>query len=300
MEKYLIDRLKDIAGEANVLENEIMQEHSSMQTGGPARLFLTPPDTESLAGTIQLLNAEGVKWYVIGNATNILFSDKGYEGALIQLLDKYDTVEVDGLTVRAQAGVMLKKLAEIIYEAELTGFEFASGIPGSLGGAVTMNAGAYGGEMKDVVRSVTAMDRNGQIRIFDAKEADFAYRHSAFSGGEYIVLEAELELQKGVGSDIRAMMDDLNGRRADKQPLEYPSCGSVFKRPEGYFAGKLIMDSGLAGARVGGASVSTKHCGFIINDQQGTTKDVLDLIALVQERVKENFGVELECEVKVL
>lgn len=300
MKTELIDKLKDVLGTGNVLENEMMRDHSSMQTGGPARLFLTPTDTDGLRDAVRLLNEYDIPWYVIGNATNILFKDSGYDGALIQMLDKQNAVTVDGVTVTAQAGVMLKELARIICEAELTGFEFASGIPGSLGGAVTMNAGAYGGEMKDVVKQVTVMDRTGQIRIFSADETDFSYRHSAFSGGEYIVLSAELELKHGVRNEIQALMDDLNARRKDKQPLEYPSCGSVFKRPEGYFAGKLIMDAGLKGARVGGASVSEKHCGFIINDRQGTTQDVLDLITVVQKEVKERFGVDLECEVKVL
>lgn len=300
MKTELIDKLKDVLGTGNVLENEMMRDHSSMQTGGPARLFLTPTDTDGLRDAVRLLNEYDIPWYVIGNATNILFKDSGYDGALIQMLDKQNAVTIDGVTVTAQAGVMLKELARIICEAELTGFEFASGIPGSLGGAVTMNAGAYGGEMKDVVKQVTVMDRTGQIRIFSADETDFSYRHSAFSGGEYIVLSAELELKHGVRNEIQALMDDLNARRKDKQPLEYPSCGSVFKRPEGYFAGKLIMDAGLKGARVGGASVSEKHCGFIINDRQGTTQDVLDLITVVQKEVKERFGVDLECEVKVL
>jgi len=249
---------------------------------------------------VKFLKEESIPYYVIGNGSNVIIRDEGYRGVIICIKEGLREVRIEGTTVHAGAGISLKELADIVCAASLTGFEFASGIPGSLGGAVTMNAGAYDGEMKNVVRSVEAVDKDGNAVTFTAEEADFSYRHSAFSAGDYIITGAVLELAEGKRDEIQAKMDDLNQRRADKQPLEYPSCGSTFKRPEGHFAGKLIMDSGLAGARVGGASVSAKHCGFVINDQNGTAEDVLGVIAMVQKTVKEKFGIELECEVKVL
>jgi len=300
MNDALLREIRERIGAENVRENELMKLHSSMKTGGRARYFLTPEKAEDCGFLMKTLTDAGVPFYIIGNATNILFRDEGYEGALIQILERRNRIETEGNIICAQAGVMLKQLAARACAEGLTGLEFASGIPGSLGGAVTMNAGAYDGEMKDVIRQVKAAGRDGKIRTFEASECDFSYRHSIFSNGEYIVLEAVMELAPGDSAAIQAKMDDLNARRRQKQPLEYPSCGSVFKRPEGYFAGKLIMDSGLAGARVGGVCVSPKHCGFIVNDQGGTTQDVLDLIAHVQDTVYSRFNVRLECEVKVL
>ena len=300
MNEIILNEIKDLLGGANVSLNEIMEPHLSMRVGGPADYYFTPENIEQCAGLIKILNENNIPYYVLGNATNVIIRDLGFRGAIVHIRDKMSEVTVSEEKVTAQAGIKLKDLADIICRESLTGFEFASGIPGSLGGAVTMNAGAYGGEMKDVVESVTVIDRQGRIREVKAEDADFSYRHSAFSSGDYLVVSAVLRLKKGNISEIQALMDELNARRADKQPLEYPSCGSTFKRPEGYFAGKLIMDSGLAGARVGGASVSRKHCGFVINDQGGTATDVLGLIKLIQRTVKEKFGVELECEVKVL
>ena len=259
-----------------------------------------PRDEEQIAAIIRVLKEENIPYYILGNGTNVIFKDEGYDGAIIRLLDNINNVEINGTHIKAQAGIKLVRLANAALEAGLSGLEFASGIPGSLGGAVTMNAGAYDGEMKDVLTLIKAMDKEGNIITFTPKEAELTYRHSIFSDGDYIIIEAEMELLEGSKADIKAKMDDLNGRRRDKQPLEYPSCGSTFKRPEGYFAGKLIADSGLSGARVGGASVSTKHCGFIINDQNGTAKDVLDLIEYVKKTVFEKQGVMLECEVRMI
>jgi len=300
MEHTYIDRIREIAGAEAVYANEIMAPHMSMKVGGPADCFVKPGDAAAVGPLVKFLKEESIPYYVIGNGSNVIIRDEGYRGVIICIKEGLREVRIEGTTVHAGAGISLKDLADIVCAASLTGFEFASGIPGSLGGAVTMNAGAYDGEMKNVVRSVEAVDKDGNAVTFTAEEADFSYRHSAFSAGDYIITGAVLELAEGKRDEIQAKMDDLNQRRADKQPLEYPSCGSTFKRPEGHFAGKLIMDSGLAGARVGGASVSAKHCGFVINDQNGTAEDVLGVIAMVQKTVKEKFGIELECEVKVL
>lgn len=300
MDKQIINRIKEILGEENVIENEVMAPHMSMKVGGPAACFVTPENEAQVCELAALLNENQIPYYVIGNGSNVIIRDEGYNGVIINIKSKMKDVRIEGNKVYAMAGISLKELADIICEASLTGFEFASGIPGSLGGAVTMNAGAYDGEMKQVVTAVHTVERNGNVKVFSAEEADFSYRHSAFSAGDYIVTGAEITLMPGGKAAIQAKMDDLNQRRADKQPLEYPSCGSTFKRPEGFFAGKLIMDAGLAGARCGGASVSSKHCGFVVNDQNGTAKDVLDVIAMVQAKVKEEYGISLECEVKVL
>lgn len=292
--------IEKLLGEEHCLKDEPLAPYMSMRVGGPANYIFMPENAEQIRKLTDVLKEEQIPYYVIGNGTNIIFRDAGFDGAIIRLLDNFSRIEVDGTVITASAGVKLKRLADAALGAGLSGLEFASGIPGSLGGAVTMNAGAYGGEMKDVITKITAMDKDGKILTFTAGEAELTYRHSIFSDGEYIVLEAQMQLQPGDLAEIRALMDDLNGRRRDKQPLEYPSCGSTFKRPEGYFAGKLIADSGLSGARVGGASVSTKHCGFVINDGHGSAQDVLDLIELIKKTVKEKQGVELTCEVRII
>ena len=295
-----LEKIREIAGADAVIQCEIMAPHMSMKVGGPADCFVKPKDVSAICCLVKFLNEEKIPYYVIGNGSNVIIRDEGYRGVIICVKEGLREVSIEGTTVHAGAGISLKELADMACAASLTGFEFASGIPGSLGGAVTMNAGAYDGEMKNVVTSVEAVDKAGNAVTFTREDADFSYRHSAFSGGDYIITGAVIELAKGNRDEIQAKMDDLNQRRADKQPLEYPSCGSTFKRPEGFFAGKLIMDAGLAGARVGGASVSAKHCGFVVNDRGGTAADVLGVISMVREKVKEEFGIELECEVKVL
>ena len=300
IDSRILQEIVNRIGAENVREHEEMAQHLSMRVGGPADYFMTPRNEEDAAFLIKLLNENGIKYYIMGNGSNIIVRDAGFEGVMIQFLDNYNTAEIDGCLVRARAGIKLKVLADMIMDKSLTGFEFASGIPGTLGGAVCMNAGAYDGEMKDVVREVKMLDKQGNILVLSNDEMDFSYRHSICSSGDYVVLEALLELKPGIKEEIKAKTDDFTARRKDKQPLEYPSCGSTFKRPEGYFAGKLIMDSGLKGASVGGASVSRKHCGFIINDNNATATDVLGLIDLVRRTVKESQGVDLECEVKIL
>lgn len=272
----------------------------SMKVGGPAKKFYEPENEMEAAELFGQLSSSAEPFYIIGNGSNIIVRDEGFAGSIIHIRENLSGIEASGNVIRAQAGATLREVSEAALERSLQGFEFASGIPGSVGGACCMNAGAYGGEIKDIVRSVTAADRAGNILVISGEAADFSYRHSLFSSGKYLVLAAEFELEEGDEAGIRARMEDLSRQRREKQPLDYPSCGSTFKRPEGYFAGKLIMDSGLKGARVGGASVSEKHCGFVVNDREGTAEDVLALIELVKKTVLEKQGVALECEVKIL
>ena len=243
---------------------------------------------------------EEVPCYVIGNGSNLLVSDDGYRGVILQIYRSMSGISVQGNIIRAQAGALLSAIAAKACENSLTGFEFAAGIPGTIGGASVMNAGAYGGEMKDVLKSVTVLDSAGQIRRIDRENLEMGYRTSIISREGYITLEAEIELSAGNPEEIRARMDDLRIRRVTKQPLEYPSAGSTFKRPEGYFAGKLIQDAGLAGFQVGGAKVSEKHCGFVINTGNATAADIHSLMRQVSAKVEEKFGVALEPEVKRL
>lgn len=282
-----------------VFFNEPMAKHTSMEVGGPATYLFQPSSQEDLQFLLQQLEAEEFPYYIKGNGSNLIFRDEGFDGAVIEIRSMQN-VTITGDEVYAEAGILLKDLSALIEEASLTGFEFASGIPGSLGGAVCMNAGAYDGEMKDIVRSVCVMTRAGEILEKSCEEMEFSYRKSLCSSGDHIVLSAKLKLTKGDRDTIRAKIADLTARREEKQPLEYPSCGSVFKRPEGYFAGKLISDAGLKGYQIGGAQVSEKHAGFIINRGGAKAQDVLDLIAYVQKTVQEKFGVSLECEVKIL
>lgn len=286
-------------GEDAVFKDEPMAKHTSMEVGGPAAFFFQPSSEDDLLFLMKVLGEEKFPYYIKGNGSNLIFQDEGFDGAVIEIR-RMQNVTITDDVVCAEAGILLKDLSALIEEASLTGFEFASGIPGSLGGAVCMNAGAYDGEMKDIIRSVRVMNREGEILEKSCEEMAFSYRKSLCSSGDYIVLSAVLQLAKGNQEDISAKIADLTARREEKQPLEYPSCGSVFKRPEGYFAGKLISDAGLKGYRIGGAQVSEKHAGFIINTGGAKAQDVLDLIAYVQKEVQEKFGVSLECEVKIL
>ena len=286
-------------GEDSVFRDEPMAKHTSMEVGGPAAFLFQPSSEEDLSFLLKLLGEEAYPYYMKGNGSNLIFQDEGFDGAVIETC-RMQNVTIKGDVVCAEAGILLKDLSSLIEQESLTGFEFASGIPGSLGGAVCMNAGAYDGEMKDIVRLVRVMTRDGHILEKSCEEMMFSYRKSLCSSGDYIVLSAELQLSKGDRKAIQEKIADLTARREEKQPLEYPSCGSVFKRPEGYFAGKLISDAGLKGYRIGGAQVSEKHAGFIINAGGAKAQDVLDLIAYVQKIVQEKFGVRLECEVKIL
>lgn len=249
---------------------------------------------------VEICKEEKLPYFILGNGSNLLVSDKGYRGAVIQLWKNVSDIRVEGCLIQAKAGASLAKIAAQALEAGLTGMEFAAGIPGTLGGAVVMNAGAYGGEMKDILKEALVMDGEGRIFTLTKEELKLGYRTSIVKEKGYIVLAAVLELQPGDREEIRKLMEDLKQRRGEKQPLDMPSAGSTFKRPEGYFAGKLIMDAGLRGFSVGGAQVSEKHCGFVVNTGGASASDVLALIREVQKRVREKFGVELETEVKFL
>lgn len=279
--------------------NEPMKWHTSFRAGGEAAWFAVPETVQELKAVLSACKKADTPWYVVGNGSNLLVSDKGYPGVIISTA-KFDKLEVEGTTVTAGAGVLLSKAARAAYKEGLTGLEFAAGIPGSVGGACVMNAGAYGSEMKAVLKTVTVLTEEGEVLSVPAEELELGYRTSLIPKEGYLVLEAEMALSEGKQEEIKAVMDDLAFRRKDKQPLEFPSAGSTFKRPEGYFAGKLIEDAGLKGFSVGGASVSEKHAGFVINKGEATASDIYDLCKTVAAEVKKQFGVELELEVKLL
>lgn len=287
-------------GENRVLLEEPMKRHTTFRIGGPAEIFVIPDNIEDVRKIIEICNAEDIPYFILGNGSNLLVSDKGYRGVVIQIDRNFGTVEIKGTEIHASAGALLSAIAAVARKEALTGFEFAGGIPGTLGGAVVMNAGAYGGELKDVLKSVTVMDQKGNIFEIPAEELQMGYRTSIIKTAGYIVLNAVLSLKEGNPEEIKKLTRELSEQRISKQPLEYPSAGSTFKRPEGYFAGKLIMDSGLRGYQVGGAQVSEKHCGFVINTGDATAEDVCSLMKNVIEIVHEKFGVTLEPEVKFL
>lgn len=287
-------------GSDNVRLHEPMKKHTTFRIGGPADYYLCPHSTEELQKILQICRENKLEFFILGNGSNLLVSDKGYRGAVIQLWKNFSDIETEDNTITVKAGALLSKVAAEALEESLTGMEFASGIPGTMGGAVMMNAGAYGGEMKDIIKEVTVLTREGELLTLSKEEMNFGYRTSVVKEKGYVVISAELQLRKGDREEIRKVMDELKERRVTKQPLDMPSAGSTFKRPEGYFAGKLIMDAGLRGFSVGGAQISEKHCGFVVNKGDATAADVLGLIGEVQKRVQEKFGVALEPEVKFL
>lgn len=287
-------------GSDRVLLEEPMKRHTTFRIGGPAEVFVMPGNLEEVQRILEICRTEDLPYFILGNGSNLLVSDKGYQGVVVQLYRNFGQIRVEDSRIHAQAGALLSGIAAAAREASLTGFEFAGGIPGTLGGAVVMNAGAYGGEMKDVLKEVTVLTPEGRVLTLQADELHMGYRTSVIKEAGYIVLEAVISLEKGDQEEIRSRMQELAGMRTSKQPLSYPSAGSTFKRPEGYFAGKLIMDSGLRGYQVGGAQVSEKHCGFVINTGNATAKDVTTLMSDVQRIVMEKFGVKLEPEVKFL
>lgn len=296
----LYEELCGILGTGNVFKDEPMKSHTTFRAGGPADWLVTPEEEEQVRELVKVLYKEKVPYYVIGNGSNLLVGDKGYRGVIIQLYKNMSEIRVEGNTIYAQAGALLSKAAAEALGCGLTGLEFASGIPGTLGGAVMMNAGAYGGEMKHVLKGALALTPEGSFKALPVEQMELGYRSSIFSKNGDIVLNAEMELKTGDPKEIRAYMDELKEKRVTKQPLEYPSAGSTFKRPEGYFAGKLIQDAGLQGFQVGGAQVSEKHCGFVINKENATAADILSLIGQVSEQVEAKFGVRLEPEVKCI
>lgn len=277
-----------------------MKKHITFRVGGPAACFLTPSTKEQIREILHICQEEKTPYFILGNGSNLLVSDQGFDGVVLQVYKNMNQVTVEGEHLRVQAGALLSATARKALEAGLTGMEFAAGIPGTMGGAAVMNAGAYGGEMKDILESVTVLTPEGEQKELKNEELQLGYRASVVKEKGYIVLEAVLSLKKGDPEAIKSRMDELKEQRVTKQPLEYPSAGSTFKRPEGYFAGKLVQDAGLRGFRVGDAMVSEKHCGFVINAGEATAAQVDELMKQVSAKVREQFGVTLEPEVKRL
>ena len=297
-------RLLEAAGSDHVLRDEPMAVHTTFRIGGPADYFVEPADASALAKGIALCREVDVDYFVTGNGSNLLVGDGGYRGVIFHICHTMDHIQYEEqegeLLVEAGAGVMLSGLARQVSSRGYTGFEYATGIPGTLGGGVTMNAGAYGGEISDNILWAELMDETGAILKLEKERLKLSYRHSVMMEHPLVVLRAGFSFKKGDAAAISERVTELSRLRREKQPLEYPSAGSTFKRPEGYFAGKLIMDTGLRGYSIGGACVSEKHCGFIINKNHASAADVAEVICEVQERVKEKFGVTLETEVILL
>lgn len=296
----VIRALSRFVPEENIRLQEPMAGHTTFRIGGPADCFVQLEDEEQLRKVRRYLGLAGVPFFVLGNGSNLLVDDAGYKGVVLQIGQKMSQITVQGCHIIAKAGATLRQVANAALEHGLTGLEFASGIPGTVGGGVVMNAGAYGGEMGQVVTQVCVVSREGELMELDNDTMEFAYRNSVIRGSAFTVTQVTFCLERGDREAIRARMEELAARRREKQPLEYPSAGSTFKRPEGYFAGKLIMEAGFAGYRIGGAQVSEKHCGFVINTGDATARDVKMLISEIQARVKEQFRVELEPEVVFL
>ena len=297
------EELKTICPSEHISFEEPMSRHTSFRIGGPAECYVVPKDAEELKQVILFAKANAIPFTVIGNGTNLLVSDEGIRGIVIRMEDgTFGETGTDGDRViyRADAGVLFSSFAKAVVKLGYSELAYATGIPGSVGGAVVMNAGAYGGEVKDTLRSVTVLTKDGEIVERAAEELQLSYRHSNLSEKEEIVISAVFALKMGSPEEALSMQADYTARRKDKQPLEYPSAGSTFKRPEGYFAGKLIEDCGLRGFQIGGAQVSEKHCGFVINKADATAEDVMQLIGYVQRTVSERFGVVLEPEVRFL
>ena len=292
--------IRKLGEQVEILVAEPMKNHTTFRIGGPADALALPKTPEEVAEVVRFCHEHAQPYYVLGNGSNLLVSDEGYRGIVLQLYRNFNDIQVNGEMITVQSGAMLAAVARTAYQNGLTGLEFASGIPGTIGGAVVMNAGAYGGEMKHVLREVTVLTKEGEVLAIPAKALELGYRTSVIPKNGWIVLGAVLQLKKGDPEQILARMEELKEQRITKQPLDLPSAGSTFKRPEGYFAGKLIMDAGLRGFTVGGAQVSEKHCGFVVNRGNATAADVWELICEVKRRVKERTGVELEPEVKLL
>lgn len=296
----VIQALGRFVPEENIHLQEPMAGYTTFRIGGPADCLVQIENKEQLIRVQKYLMQVEMPFFILGNGSNLLVSDKGYRGIVLQIGPKMSRIEVDGNVITAQAGALMSQVARTALEHGLTGLEFASGIPGTIGGGVVMNAGAYDGEMSGVVTQVNVVNSAGECMELENDTMEFGYRTSIIKNNPFTVTEVILKLEKGDREQIKAKMEDLAARRREKQPLEYPSAGSTFKRPKGYFAGKLIMDAGLRGFRVGGAKVSEKHCGFVVNTGNAAAEDVRDLISEVQERVKEKFNVDLEPEILFL
>lgn len=299
MKAELIDKIAQILGKERVLLEEPMSRHTTFRIGGPAEIYVEPLISE-LEALLQLCQQEVIPYTIIGNGSNLLVADSGIRGLVIALGKQAGNITVEDDMITAEAGALLSRVASTAAEYSLGGMEFAAGIPGTIGGAVVMNAGAYGGEMKDILVDVTVLSKQGEIVVIPLEELQLSYRHSVVMEQEDIVLSARLQLQSAIKDDIISRMNELKEQRITKQPLNYPSAGSTFKRPTGYFAGKLIMDAGLRGYQVGGAQVSEKHCGFVVNTGGATAADVRQVIQDVSDVVLKKYGVTLEPEVKMI
>lgn len=293
-------KLEAICGSCTILRDVPMKEHTTMRVGGKAALMIIPDTIICVQKIIAFLNSSNIPYMIIGNGSNLIFQDTGYNGVIIKIGEPLSSIEVFGDEIVAMAGASLAQVAKKALENSLTGLEFASGIPGSIGGAVFMNAGAYDGEMKQVVLETLCVDNKGNLITIKNEEHNFSYRHSRLQDDDITCLQVKMKLEQGEKSSIQEKMNELNSRRREKQPLNYPSAGSVFKRPPGCYAGKLIDDCGLRGTKIGGAQVSDKHCGFIINTGNATARDIISLIEYVQDAVYKNSGVRLELEVKIV
>lgn len=301
MEDLFISKLNEILSDDQIKLKEPMSRHTSLHIGGQADCLVSPTSIEEIKELLLLCKNKDMPYYIMGNGSNLLVSDLGYSGLIIKLGNQFSDIKIseEGI-VRAQAGVLMSKLSNVIARHELTGFEFGAGIPGTLGGAVTMNAGAYGGEVKQCLIDATVIDREGLIRTLDTEDLELGYRSSILQKKDLCLLEASMKFNKGDRQQIMDKIHELNSLRQLKQPIDKYSAGSTFKRPQGYFAGKLICDAGLKGYQIGGAAVSEKHCGFLINKDKATAKDFMDLINKVTKVVEDKFGVRLEPEVKFL
>ena len=301
MEQLVIKKLlEERLAPDSVCTDELMSRHTTFRIGGPASVFVTPKSEKDLVTAIEICRSQGAPYFILGNGSNLLVSDQGYDGVVVHIGSDLRDISVEGTEITAKTGAMLSQVAHAALAHGLTGMEFAAGIPGSLGGACMMNAGAYGGEMSQILVGVRALDDKGQIVELAADQLELGYRHSIMMEKQYVVLGARIHLEKGNPEKIQAQMDDLKEKRIAKQPLEYPSAGSTFKRPEGAFAGKLIMDAGLRGFRIGDAMVSEKHCGFVVNAGKATAEDVCGVISHVQQVVMEKYGKEMEPEIRFL
>lgn len=288
-----------VLSKEQIFINEPMKKHTTFKIGGNADILILPYTLEQIIECIQICEQNNIEYYVIGNGSNLLVSDKGFRGVIIKLFKNFNKIELDKNVIKVQSGATLSAIAKKAYDNSLKGFEFASGIPGTIGGGVCMNAGAYGGELKDVIKQVTVLEDN-KVTILNNKECEFEYRNSKILKNKLIVLEVLIELEQGNKDEILAKMKENNKIRNEKQPVEYPSAGSTFKRPPNNFAGKLIMEAGLAGKTIGGACISKKHCGFIINNGNATCKDVLELADFACKQVKDKFNINLEKEIRVI
>ena len=299
MNEVFLERLREVLGSEQCFTQEDMKKHTTFQAGGPAEYYVRPKRSQ-IQPVLSLCRQYGIPWMVIGNGSNLLAGDKGIPGVVMEIGRMADGIAITEETLIAEAGALLSSVARQAAQQELAGMEFAAGIPGSVGGAVVMNAGAYGGEMKQILRKVTVLTEEGREKELSLEELELGYRQSCIARNHYIVLEAEFGLAKGRKEEILLRMEELREKRREKQPLEYPSAGSTFKRPEAYFAGKLIEDAGLRGYQVGGAQVSEKHCGFVINKGNASAAEIRRLILDVQAQVEAKFGVRLEPEVKFI